>query len=202
VSCPTRRHIRVLSFCHADIRVYAAIFRAGGLAPIAFIWPLKPCPYSFAHKRRSRPRGRHAPKKPSAVEQPAAQTKVAVSGRVLGPDGKPVAGAKLYLGYTGPKDMKYPVRATSGDDGHFKFTVEQSELDKASEDYPTINVMAVAAGHGCDWAAVGPAGEEVTLRLVKDVPIGVRILDPEGKPVAGGPRYCQRRKSCGRETAG
>jgi RNA polymerase sigma factor (sigma-70 family) len=107
-------------------------------------------------------------------------------GRVLGPDGKPVAGAKLYLGYTAPKDMKYPVRAATDDDGRFKFTVEQSELDKVDTDHPTIQVMAVAEGHGCDWAAVGPAGGEVTLRLVKDdVRIGVRILDPEGKPVAG-----------------
>jgi RNA polymerase sigma factor (sigma-70 family) len=126
-----------------------------------------------------------APKKPSAVEKPSAETKVSVSGRVLDPDGKPFAGAKLYLGYTGPKDMEYPVRATSGNDGSFQFTVDRSEMDKASEDYPTIHVMAVADGHGCDWAPLGPAGEELTLRLTKDLPISVRILDPEGQPVAG-----------------
>jgi hypothetical protein len=45
--------------------------------------------------------------------------------------------------------------------------------------------MAVAEGHGCDWLPVGPAGEELTLRLVKDVPITVRILDPDGRPVVG-----------------
>jgi RNA polymerase sigma factor (sigma-70 family) len=125
-----------------------------------------------------------APMKPSSGQKPSAET--AVSGRVLDPDGNPLAGAKLYLGYTGPKDMKFPVRAASGQDGRFQFTVEQSELDKVDIDHPTIQVMAVAEGYGCDWAAVGPVGEELTIRLVKDgVPIGVRILDPEGKPVAG-----------------
>jgi RNA polymerase sigma factor (sigma-70 family) len=123
------------------------------------------------------------PNKPSPPEEP--QEELKVSGRVLGPDGKPVAGAKLYLGYTGPKDMTYPVRATTWDDGRFKFVVEKSELDVVDIDHPTIQVMAVAEGHGCEWVPVGPAGEEVTLRLVKDVPIGMRILDPDGKPVAG-----------------
>jgi RNA polymerase sigma factor (sigma-70 family) len=130
-------------------------------------------------------KGADTPMKPSPVEKPEAETTVSVRGRVLGPDGKPVAGAKLYLGYTGPKDMKYPVRATTGDDGRFKFTVEKSELDQVDIDHPTIQVMAVAEGHGCDWGAVGPAGEELTLRLVKDLPITVRILDADGKPVAG-----------------
>src|SRR5207253_10975230 len=111
----------------------------------------------------------------------AVKDSVTVRGRVLRPDGKPVAGAKLYLGYTGPKDKKYPVRATSGDDGRFTFTVEKSELDKVDLDHPTIQVMAVAEGHGCDWAAVGPAAEELTLCLAKDVAVGGRILDPDGK---------------------
>jgi RNA polymerase sigma factor (sigma-70 family) len=126
-----------------------------------------------------------APKKPSPTGKP--ETKVAVCGRVLDPDGKPLAGAKLYLGYTGPKDMEYPVRATTGNDGRFQFAIDKSELDKADEDHPTINVMAVAEGYGCDWAAVGEDGKtgELTLRLVKDVPITVRILDADGKPVAG-----------------
>src|SRR5262245_22959990 len=47
--------------------------------------------------------------------------------------------------------------------------------------------MAVARGYGCDWAKVDADGKagELTLRLVKDVPINGRVLDQDGKPVAG-----------------
>src|SRR5207249_1549947 len=45
-------------------------------------------------------------------------------------------------------------------------------------------VMAVAGDHGCDWVSVGSA-EDLTLRLVKDVPIRGRILDTDGQPVVG-----------------
>ena len=47
-------------------------------------------------------------------------------------------------------------------------------------------VAAVAAGYGLDWIALKEAGAELTLRLEKDdVPIKGRVLDLEGRPVAG-----------------
>ncbi|MBI1914319.1 MAG: sigma-70 family RNA polymerase sigma factor [Planctomycetes bacterium] len=118
---------------------------------------------------------------------PAEGEAVGVSGRVFDPDGKPVAGAKLYLTYRSPRELAYPVRATTGANGRFQFTFTRSELDKSVWDNPGIQVMAVAKGHGCDWAAVGADGKtgELTLRLVKDVPVRGRILDPDGRPVAG-----------------
>src|SRR5262249_22008396 len=76
------------------------------------------------------------------------------------------------------------VRATSGDDGRFAFTLTPSERHGMREYKTWYQVMATAAGHGCDWVLVGPAGKELTLRLVKDVPIRGRILDPDGRPVA------------------
>jgi RNA polymerase sigma factor (sigma-70 family) len=107
--------------------------------------------------------------KPKA--QPKAEATVEVRGRVLDPDGNPVAGAKLYLAQA--------EKATTCTDGRFRFAVARTELEKSPQ------VMAMAEGHGCDWAAVDPAREDLTLRLVKDVPIRGRILDPDGKPVAG-----------------
>jgi protocatechuate 3,4-dioxygenase beta subunit len=123
--------------------------------------------------------------KTAVAERAAAEDLVKVRGKVLDPDGKPVAGAKLYLGDANSKKLTYTVRATSGDNGRFAFTVTRSEYDSAPADRPRYQVMAVAPGHGCDWVAVAAAKEELTLRLIKDVPIRGRILDPDGKPVAG-----------------
>jgi RNA polymerase sigma factor (sigma-70 family) len=130
-------------------------------------------------------RSADAPRQASPADKPATQTRIAARGRVLDPDSKPVAGAKLYLGYTGAKDVTYPVRATSGDDGRFEFTIERSELDKVDSGEPTIQVLAVAEGFGCDWATLNAAAEELTLRLAQDVPVSGRILDPDGKAVVG-----------------
>jgi RNA polymerase sigma factor (sigma-70 family) len=133
-------------------------------------------------------------KKASADASTTAQAVVKVRGRVLGPDGKPIAGAKLYLGgHATLKTPAYPVRATSGEDGNFAFTFARSELDKtgrsglyiASTD-STYQVLAVAKGHGCAWVtADATARQDLTLRLVQDAPVSGRILDQEGKPVAG-----------------
>jgi protocatechuate 3,4-dioxygenase beta subunit len=111
---------------------------------------------------------------------------------VLDPDSKPVAGAKLYLN-ADAKESAYPVRANSGADGRFEFRCARSELGKVASSDPWLapfsgnNVMAVAKGYGCDWAKVDADGKggELTLRLVKDVPINGRVLDQDGKPVAG-----------------
>src|SRR5205085_1112585 len=67
------------------------------------------------------------------------------------------------------------------------FAVSKLEIDNGISEtmQSPCQVMAVAEGHGCDWAMVGSTGEELTLRLVKDVPIHGRVLDPDGKPVAG-----------------
>jgi RNA polymerase sigma factor (sigma-70 family) len=104
---------------------------------------------------------------------------VTVRGRVLDPDGNPVAGAKVYLHAPGPGGKGPALHATSGADGRFAFTVARSEPDRTT--------MAVAEGYGCDWASAGQAeaGRDLTLHLVKDVPVSGRILDPDGQPVAG-----------------
>jgi RNA polymerase sigma factor (sigma-70 family) len=125
------------------------------------------------------------PQAPVAESPKDARDVVKVRGRVLDTDGKPLSGAKVYLGHNKLKEAAYPVRATSGDDGHFEFTFTRSELDKTDADAPLPPVLAVAEGRGCDWAKVGSAGEELTLRLVKDEAASGRILDADGRPVAG-----------------
>lgn len=129
-----------------------------------------------------------------AKEAPAAPQRdsievMTIRGRVLDPDGKPMTGAKLYLAkpiirWYDPKPAP-SLQATSGPDGRFRFAVPKSELDFNAQEESPPQVMAIADGFGCDWAAIDPEPKEITLRLVKDMPLGMRILDLNGRPVAG-----------------
>jgi RNA polymerase sigma factor (sigma-70 family) len=117
------------------------------------------------------------PVKPGA-ERDSLKT-VLIAGKVLGPDGKPHAGARLYL-HTRGKPEPEP-RAVTGEDGRFRLTLSAKALTGGA------TVIVRADGLGPDWFRVGPGtGGERTMRLVKDdVPITGRVLDLEGRPVAG-----------------
>jgi RNA polymerase sigma factor (sigma-70 family) len=116
---------------------------------------------------------------------PKDEPAVTFAGRVLDPDGKPVAGAKLYVApasgyFRGQKPV--PESATTGPDGRFRCSVPKARFG----DYGAF-VVATAANFGPDWVQPHPAGknDDLTLRLVKDVPITGRVIDLEGKPVPG-----------------
>jgi RNA polymerase sigma factor (sigma-70 family) len=127
--------------------------------------------------------------KPTAPAKPAADSRQ-ISGRVLGPDGKPVAGAKLFMPVlknglrVSVEDVEVREIGTSGADG--RYTVSVSLLSK---DLPWCWAIAYAPGFGVDWVQVNvneavPAGEQV-LRLPEDVPIVGRLVSTEGRPLAG-----------------
>jgi RNA polymerase sigma factor (sigma-70 family) len=120
---------------------------------------------------------------------------VTVHGRVLDPEGTPVARANVYVGYS-PRPSPitssrsattYTPRTSSEADGRFQFTFSRSELDAKVLDSARPAVIAVASGYGPDWAVIGDTAEDVelSLRLVPDLPLRGRILNPEGKPLAG-----------------
>jgi protocatechuate 3,4-dioxygenase beta subunit len=122
-----------------------------------------------------------APPRDTAPEKPAAT--VTVTGKVLAPDGRPVAGARIYLRHYTPGEPAYPVRATTDGAGRFTFSFDRSKLGPAQT---AADVIAVADGYGPDWFRLGgTTKEDVTLRLAKEVPIRGRILDLDGKAVAG-----------------
>jgi RNA polymerase sigma factor (sigma-70 family) len=122
--------------------------------------------------------------------RPAAADTITIAGRVLGPDGQPVAGAELVLVPFGGSAEKPErrVRARSGADGRFRFTATPADLPEHTV------LMAAARGYGPAWtddaAALGK--DEVTLRLVNDVPVTGRVLDLEGRPVPGARVWPQR----------
>jgi RNA polymerase sigma factor (sigma-70 family) len=106
----------------------------------------------------------------------ADQDVVTLTGRVLSPDGTPVAGARLYLLGGSKEDTAAKVRATTDPDGRFR-------LSAARDRQPLV---AVADGYGPAWTGDFSKPGDLTLRLVADdVPITGRILDLQGKPMAG-----------------
>jgi RNA polymerase sigma factor (sigma-70 family) len=127
-----------------------------------------------------------APAAPPAA-QPGRGVEVAqdceVSGRVFGPDDKPLPGAELFVVTRGAKKEDLKVKATSGDDGGFRLRVSRAEMERDAR------LLATAAGHGPDWVLCQPGQgwpDKVTLRLVNDeLPIAGRLLDLEGRPLAG-----------------
>jgi RNA polymerase sigma factor (sigma-70 family) len=116
---------------------------------------------------------------------------VTFSGRIVDPEGKPVPGAKLHLisQSWASRDPLY-VQSVSATDGGFRLSVAPSDARRIADD-PTWSqtcIIATSKGYGPALSVRGPfepAGD-LTLRLAKDdVPINGRILDLQGKPIAG-----------------
>ena len=124
------------------------------------------------------------PPLPGTQTMPASEATITVRGQVLDPDGRPVAGAKLYLRRSTADGPVLSQQATSGMDGRFRVVVSKPELDRHSARGSPMQIMAAAQDYGCDWEQIGQTEAEMTLHLVKDVPINGHILDPEGRPVA------------------
>ncbi|HLN28755.1 MAG TPA: sigma-70 family RNA polymerase sigma factor [Gemmataceae bacterium] len=136
-------------------------------------------------------------KKPAAdAKKPPnpSQVSFTYAGRVLNPDGKGLAGAKLYISGLTPGVIEYRQRAVSGADGAFRFTVRRDEFgDKGvvppSRSPPERFVMIGATADECGAVALGASKaeerENLTLWLPAEEVVHGRFLTLEGKPVAG-----------------
>ncbi len=142
---------------------------------------------SLAH--RAVPSGTRAkvPATPPPQSPPARNASmdhaVEIKGRVLDPDGKPVAGARLFLlPDSTRKKADAIVRGRTDKEGRFGFTAKPTIFDSKGK----TTLAATADGFGPDWVEVTTNHKDaITLRLVKDdMPIRGRVLDLEGKPVA------------------
>jgi RNA polymerase sigma factor (sigma-70 family) len=140
-----------------------------------------------------------------ASDQPAArkgadEDPLTFSGRVLDPDGKPIAGAKLYVLY----ESLWPVAAPAASDaeGRFHFQIARADFVRSENPAPWENakVVAVARGYGLGLAKLRSRGfhpakfrvgqppprTDLAVQLARDdAPLNGRVLDLQGKPVAG-----------------
>src|SRR5262249_22758520 len=113
------------------------------------------------------------------------QEALELKGRVVGPDGRSVAGARVVVvPFTGKEGGFAPLPAPTptGEDGRVQFKVTRSKVRHAKYDIRVPALTATAPGFSSGWG--GPAGE-VTLRLAKeDVKVVGRVVNLEGQPVA------------------
>src|SRR5262249_32642673 len=133
-----------------------------------------------------------APEQERPDARPVAKAKdenaqeITVHGRVVGPDGVPIAGVKLFVppAKKDPPEAPESVRAvqvgTSGPDGTFRISFKNPNTFYGY-------VIAHADGFAVDWVQMDfkKPTEEISLQLAKDFPISGRLIDTEGKPVAG-----------------
>ena len=114
---------------------------------------------------------------PSPIKRARSQTPAGmVRGRVLRPDGKPAANATIIRRQwdeaTGA--VKETTVATTGADGRFE--VEH-------RDWTTL--IASARGFAPDWSGQEFAGGDLTLTLAERTNVHGRLVNLEGKPIAG-----------------
>jgi RNA polymerase sigma factor (sigma-70 family) len=142
---------------------------------------------------------------------PAAdETRILVRGRVSAPDGRAVANARVSL----MPAMKFqqgmfqpaaPVRASTDREGRFQFEVQKSELARRTRSSFSSIVTAQMPGFGVGWVELDGdvAAAEYQIQLVRDdVPIIGRLVDLEGRPIAGATVFvCELYDPAGRLTA-
>jgi beta-lactamase regulating signal transducer with metallopeptidase domain len=141
----------------------------------------------------------------SGTSSRAPVRKKSVQGRVVGPEGKPVAGATVtvaryrrastdpYFSGSGTQwepERQEMDRARSDAEGRFGLTFEDREIglaeDRDSPDrWGAPLFVAWAPGFGPDWVEGELTGDHPLQLARDDVPINGRIIDLEGRPVAG-----------------
>lgn len=104
---------------------------------------------------------------------------LSVSGRVLGPDGKPMAEAPVTLKYWSTTPGHQMPTLTTDDTGAFSFSVDDARL------YEPATVFVSKPGFAITWAVVRD-GEQADLRLsAQTVTCRGVCVDVEGNPLPG-----------------
>jgi RNA polymerase sigma factor (sigma-70 family) len=125
---------------------------------------------------------------------------IVLRGKVFGPEGRLVAGARLHLVADPWDPWANPVeRGTSGVDGSYRIALPEEtfrhNFDDGTSPQVRITLIATASGLGAGWVefqAVERDGKPAMkpeyahdFQLAAEFPIAGRIVNASGKPVAG-----------------
>jgi RNA polymerase sigma factor (sigma-70 family) len=172
----------------------AALVGGGAMAAFRAGAPKAPAIVQQESRRPAAP----AAEKPAGPAAPA-PTILKLGGRVLDPDGRPLAGAKLWLAFQGIDwtwSTRVPqVRATTGPNGRFDLSISDDDLEVKralrmtsgwTGGFGAIQLVATADGFGPAWTDLVGAKVAAELRLARDdVPVEGRLINLEGRPLAG-----------------
>jgi RNA polymerase sigma factor (sigma-70 family) len=117
---------------------------------------------------------------PAAAKPPVEKSSdsIEVSGRVVDSDGRPVAGAKFAVI---DDETGTPVPEIASDSqGRFTFRTSRPQPGRSPR---PRQVVASAPGFGVDW--VSEPRNDTVFHLLPDCPISGRVIDLQGRPVAG-----------------
>jgi uncharacterized GH25 family protein len=108
-----------------------------------------------------------------------------VTGKVIGPDGKPVAGAKVFVLVFSPTSGQETKTFTSDASGAF-FVEVPARSDVKEKNPPVARAIVAAPGFGFaqTFLTLLPS-ESNTIRLEKGAAVRGKVVDSAGKPVAG-----------------
>lgn len=123
---------------------------------------------------------------------PSEDDMATVSGVVVDPQGKPLAGAKVAALHGWKRFVTYPPLDKTKCDSSGRFTVAFRKSAYAiglgpADHWKDAVIVASAEGFGLAWIRWRDirVGQEITLSLVDDVPVLGRVVNREGRPVAG-----------------
>ncbi|MEX0713212.1 MAG: M56 family metallopeptidase [Pirellulales bacterium] len=155
---------------------------------------LSEAPGAAATQSEAVSRSNEPPAADSAAKQPSPQVvdgeTINVRGQVVGPDGRPLSGIAVYRPVSKvpqprlPGDISLERCAVSAADGRFTLSLSMRDWPTWASQMPLV---AYHEAHGLAWDQVSkqPDSQEVTLKLVDDEPVRGRIVDTQGRPVAG-----------------
>jgi RNA polymerase sigma factor (sigma-70 family) len=130
-------------------------------------------------------------RQPPPLAQAKAKDTIIYKGRVLGPDEKPIAGAKVYYYFLTYQEEAIPVRAITDAEGRFSFALTPKDIplsaDAAQADPRKWgHVVVKADGFTFAWSRDPDKQTDFSLHVAADdSPLTGRIIDLQGKPIAG-----------------